>query len=67
MRKTEENPEYYDVDENDGLGCAMLLVRLLGVAVFTLLLWFFTCCGKVKQGANCEAYHTGNTNHKAGR
>ena len=66
MRKTEETPEHYELLEQNS-GCAIASAFVIVALSIILIVWSFVGCGKVKQGANCEAYHTGNTNHKSGK
>lgn len=66
MRKTEESPQHYDLKEQKR-GCAIILMFIILVVNIVLLLCLFGSCGKLKQSKNCEAYHTGNTNHRPGK
>ena len=60
MRKTEESPEHYENFEKQ-IGCAFVFM------IFIILIMFVYACVKIKQSENCEAYHTGNTNHRPGK
>jgi hypothetical protein len=60
MRKTEENPEHYENFEKYN-GYAFMFM------IFIMLIMIVYACVKIKQSENCEAYHTGNTNHKRGK
>lgn len=64
MRKTEEQPDKYEIFETKG--CFKNLIFLLLFFSIIILLFFFLSCGHVKNKSKCDAYHTGNTNHKPG-
>lgn len=63
MRKTEENPEYYEIVIYKK-GCFILILT------FILLIWIvynLVSCGPIKNKPICDAYSTGNTNHRPGK
>lgn len=65
MRKTESEPDKYEIFEVKG--CFKSIIYLILFFSIIIFLFFFIACGHVKQGEKCEAYHTGNTNHKPGK
>lgn len=59
MRKTELEPEHYDIQ---GKGC--LVTAIIGIVAIVITLIALCSCGQVKKTSKCEAYHSGNPRTK---
>lgn len=59
MRKTELEPELYELENKGCLGASIFIIIAILV---TIIAWSFVSCGHVKKSTKCEAYHSGNPN-----
>jgi len=62
MRKTEDCPQYYEIK-----GCFKSFIYLILFFSIIIFLFFLISCGPIKNKTKCDAYHTGNTNHRPGK